>query len=365
MFIHSFKNTFKFFFRQKELLFWSLLFPIILGLFFKLAFANLTQNTKFKTIDVAVNESLMEDKGFESFMKEMEDEKYFNITKTDDDNILAKDDNLKAYIATMDDIYTKGSGISESVVETIMNIYKQKMSLIENIMMKDPTTDLSKITGANDYIKDVSRKNMDPVNIFFYTLIGMTAIYGYMYGLYVSFQYEGNLSVIARRNLVSPIKKNVAFSASVLVSWIMNFGILLVFIVYLKYALGVDFGDRTLQMILLAALATFNGVTLGILIGVSNKASIEMKTGLGIAISMLMSFLAGMMVPDIKILIAEYAPIINKINPVAVVTDAIYSLYYYDTLTRFNMDMINLLIITVVFIFAALFFMRGKEYESL
>ena len=80
---------------------------------------------------------------------------------------------------------------------------------------------------------------------------------------------------------------------------------------------------------------------------------------------MLMAFLAGMMVPEIKVLIAENIPIINKINPVAVVTDAVYSLYYYDSLTRFNYDMLNLLAITVFFIVASLFLMRGKEYESL
>ena len=80
---------------------------------------------------------------------------------------------------------------------------------------------------------------------------------------------------------------------------------------------------------------------------------------------MLMSFLAGMMVPEMKVIIAEELPVINKINPVSVVTDAVYSLYYYDSMARFNKDIVNLLIITVVFVVASLFFMRGKEYESL
>ena len=347
------------------MLFWALVFPIVLGIFFKLAFGGISDNWKFKTIDVAVNESLMEDENFSSFMKEMEDEGYFNVTRAKSEEILDEDDSIKAYVESMDKIYTKRSGISETIVETIMNVYSQKSSMISRIMQKDPRADLSKILDVDNHIKDLSRKNMDPVNAFFYTLLGMTTIYGYMWGLFVSYQYEANLSTNAKRNTVSPTKKGTMLSASLLVSWIINFAITIVFIIYLKYALGVDFGDRMAPLVALSALSSLTGVAFGVLIGVSNKASIDAKTGMGIAMTMFMSFLAGMMAPEIKILVAEHAPIVNKLNPVAVVTDAVYSLYYYDSMTRFNGDIINLALITLFFNVASLFFMRGKEYESL
>lgn len=365
MFVHSFKNTFKVLLRQRAMLFWALMFPIVLGIFFKLAFGNITENSKFKTIDVAVNETLMQDEYFKSFMNDMEKEKYFKVVESDSEDILNKNEDVKAYIHSMDKIYTKKSGISETIVETIMNAYTQKVSMITKIMNKNPTADIGKILGVEDHIQDISRKNMDPVNVFFYTLLGMTTIYGYMWGLFVSFQYEANLSTNAKRNAVSPTKKSTMLSASVLVSWIINFLITVIFIAYLKYGLKVEFGDRMGLVIGLASVSSLCGVTFGILIGVSNRKSLDTKIGIGIALTMLMSFLAGMMVPEIKVLIAENIPIINKINPVAVVTDAVYSLYYYDSLRRFNYDMLNLLAITVFFIVASLFLMRGKEYESL
>ena len=365
MWLHSFKNTFRYLLRQRAMLFWALIFPIVLGIFFKLAFGNITEMDKFKTIDVAVNENLMKDENFKRFMKEMEDEEYFHVTEAKDKDVLDEKDAPKAYIESMDKIYTKKSGISETMVETIMNVYSQKFSMIARIMQKDPTTDLSKIVGVDDHIKDVSRKNMDMTNTFFYTLLGMTAIYGYMWGMFVIYQYEANLSTNAKRNAISPTKKSTMLSASLLVSWIINFVIILIFIIYLKYGLGVDFGGRALPLIVLSALASLSGVAFGVLLGVSNKASLDTKIGLGIAITMLMSFLAGMMVSDLKIIIAEKAPIINKLNPVAIVTDAVYSLYYYDSMARFNWDMINLALITLLFVVASLFFMRGKEYESL
>lgn len=364
MFLHSFKNTFKYLLRQRDMLFWALVFPIVLGIFFKLALGNIVNTGKFKTIGVAVNESLMEEENFSSFMKEMEDEGYFKVTTAKSEDVL-DDDSVKAYVESMDKIYTKRSGISETIVETIMNAYSQKSSMVARIMQKDPRADLSKILDVDNHIKDVSRKNMDPVNAFFYTLLGMTTIYGYMWGMYVIYQYEANLSVNAKRNAISPVKKSVSLGAAVLASWIINFAITLFFIFYLKRVLGVGFGDRALPLIALSALSSLTGVTFGILLGVSNKATIDTKIGLGIAITMTMSFLAGMMKSDMKVIIAEKAPIINKINPVAIVTDAVYSLYYYDSMDRFMQNMMYLGIVTAIFIIVSLCFMRGKEYESL
>ena len=193
----------------------------------------------------------------------------------------------------------------------------------------------------------------------------MTTIYGYMWGMYVIYQYEANLSVNAKRNAISPVKKSVSLGAAVLASWIINFAITLFFIFYLKKGLGVEFGDRVAPLVALSALSSLTGVSFGILLGVSNKATIDTKIGLGIAITMTMSFLAGMMKSDMKVIVAEKAPIINKINPVAIVTDAVYSLYYYDSMDRFMQNMIYLGIVTAIFIIVSLCFMRGKEYESL
>lgn len=218
---------------------------------------------------------------------------------------------------------------------------------------------------VKDYIKDESRTNMDPINIFFYTLVGMTTIYGYMWGLYVIYQYEANLSVNEKRNVIAPIKKSVSLLASILASWIINFVITLIFIFYLDKVLGVEFGGKMPLLVLLSLVSSLAGVGLGILIGVSNKKTLEFKINLGIAISMLMGFLSGMMISSIKVIIQEKALILGKINPVSVVTDAIYSLYYYESTARFYQNIGLLIIISLVFFLVSLFFMRGKEYESL
>lgn len=403
MFIHSFKNTFKVLSRKRELFFWSLIFPIILGIFFKLAFSNITTSKTFEKIPVAVNEEILQDENFKDFIDSMEDENYFEVYKAKDKSIL-QDKNIVAYVEKEDEIFTKKSGIRETIVETILNTYIQKKALVQRVIVKNiaaeifsdkkseiktqdggtffnyffenmkaiinsitenSKVDIEEILKFDDHIKDISAKNMDPVNVYFYTLVGMQVMYGYSWGLYVIYQYEANLSTKAKRNAIAPVNKRVSLFSSILVAWIFNTAISLVFIFFLKNFLGVNFGEKLLPIIGLTILASLTGVSFGSLIGVSNKSPLEIKIGIGIAITMLLCFLAGMMVMQMKVIIQKSFPILNKINPVAIITDAIYSLYYYNSMDRFFENIIRLSGVTLAIILGTLFFMRGKQYENL
>ncbi len=80
---------------------------------------------------------------------------------------------------------------------------------------------------------------------------------------------------------------------------------------------------------------------------------------------MTMTFLAGMMIIQVKPLIATHLPWLAKINPVNVITDALYALYYFPTLDRFFSNLWTLGVITLLFIGLSFFFMRGKRYDHL
>ena len=54
MFFHKFKYTFKYLFKNKSLLFWTFIFPIILSICFYVAFKDIESNEKLKIIDIAV-----------------------------------------------------------------------------------------------------------------------------------------------------------------------------------------------------------------------------------------------------------------------------------------------------------------------
>ena len=54
MFFHNYKYSLKTLFKNKGLIFWTFLFPIILGTFFNLAFSNIENSEKLSIIDIVV-----------------------------------------------------------------------------------------------------------------------------------------------------------------------------------------------------------------------------------------------------------------------------------------------------------------------
>lgn len=364
MFWHSFKNTFKVLIRQKVLIFWSLIFPIILGIFFKLALGNIDNISKFKAIPVAVNEELLEDENFNKFIKEMEDEEFFKVTRVLNQDLLDQKD-ITAYIKSEDEIVCKESGINESIVQTIMDSYLQNKSMILNILKDNPQADMTEILKVKDHIKASSRGDMNVVNTYFYTLIGMQLMYGYSWGLFVIYQYQANLSTKAKRNAVSPVRKPVTVAASMLVAFLINTAIVFITILIFRQFMGVDFSNDWPYLLLLLLIGSLTGVLFGMLIGASNKADIGVKSGMGIGITMLLSYMAGMMDSEVKINIQESMPILNKINPVSLITDGIYSLYYYPTKERFFQNILYISLMAAAFFILTVLFIRGRQYDNL
>lgn len=365
MFAHEFKKTLKVFMRQKVMIFWALIFPLVLGVFFKLALGNVKDSNNFEAIKVGVNESLLDDEYFKNFTDQMKEEDLLNPIASKDDKILDRDD-ISAYIEKKDQVLLKKNGVRESILVNILKYYSMNENMVRTIMEKNPNTDISNIFVDKTHIEsDIPNKDMDPTMVFFYALIGFQIIYGYSWGLSIIYQYEANLTTIAKRNAISPLNKRISLLASMSVGFLLNFFIALFTMLIFNKVLGVDFSNRIPQLLLIVAIGSVTGVSLGMVIGASNKADIETKLGLGIGISLLLSFLAGMMVSNIKIIIAEKAPFINKINPVALISDGIYSLYYYQSLDRYYNNIICLVGVTLGLILLTFIFTRGKQYDSL
>ncbi len=66
-----------------------------------------------------------------------------------------------------------------------------------------------------------------------------------------------------------------------------------------------------------------------------------------------------------KYVIDKNVSILNKINPANMITDGLYSLYYYDTLDRFYFNIISLLIFSAFMIFISYKGLRRQKYDSI
>jgi len=71
------------------------------------------------------------------------------------------------------------------------------------------------------------------------------------------------------------------------------------------------------------------------------------------------------MVPGIKAMIIKYIPILNDINPVAIVADSFYYLSVDADLARFWGKMVVVCILTVIFVLLGFLMTRRTKYASL
>lgn len=402
MFKHIFINRLKMLLRTKATIFWTLVFPIILATFFNLAFGNLAEEEKFEPFNIAViqNENYENEANFKALVEALSadgKDKMFNVqyvqNKEEADKLL-DDNEIKGYLEVKDvlileennnkeetsgellnennsknniKITVKENGTIQTILKSIVDNYYQTYSMIENIaeinpqsLNFNPMTDLD-----NNNFEDNSSKNMDYVVVYFYTLIGMTCLYGGFFGINAINEVEANLSKRAARTSVAPTHKLKTLVASLLAGFIIQYAEVLILLAYLIFALGVDFGNQTLYIILLTLFGSLAGTTTGMLIGACNKKSENAKVGMLISFTMTCSFLAGMMILDMKYIIAKNVPILAKINPVSMITDGLYSLYYYDTLERYFFNIISLIIFSAVMVFASYFFIRRKKYDNI
>lgn len=362
MFIHNLKYAFKTLFRNKMLIFWTFAFPIILGTLFNLAFSNITESEKLDIIDIAIVETeefqnnFVFKIAFQELSKKGKDQIFdIQYVKEEKAKSLLEDEKITGYLkleAGEPKITVINNGINQTIFKYIT----------EEIWQMSKTGELN-LEQVN--IKDISNKNLDYTMIEFYTLIAMAALYGGILSIFAINQSIANLSSKGKRISVSPTKKFTVILSSLLASYLAQvIGLVLLF-VYTIFVLKVDYGSNLGLVILLALVGSLAGLALGLAVGVLSKSNENGKIGILIAITMLCCYLSGMMGITMKYIVDKNAPIINKINPAAMITDGFYSLYYYDTFHRYWFNVTSLLIFAGILVIISLFKLRRQKYDSI
>lgn len=378
MFGHIFINRLKILVRSKTAIFWTLVFPIILATLFNLAFSNITSGENFEVIDLAVvnNENFKNEKNFKVLIESLSSvskDQLFNTKYVTEEEAkaLLQDNEISGYIIVNEkiNIVVKNNGINQSTIKSVVDNYYQVVSVINNISKSNPEAIrngvLEKLNEKINNFNDISNENVDAIVVYFYTLIGMICLYGGTFGVNAVVETEANLSKKGARVSVSPVHKFKLLLASFLAAIIIHYSEVLVLLGYLMFILKIDLGNQVLPVLLLTFVGSLAGTSLGTLIGVSNKKSENMKMSILISVTMLFSFLAGMMVLQIKYIIANKIPLLAHINPVNFITDGLYSLYYYNTLDRYFYNVIGLLVFTLVMFLISYIFIRRKKYDSI
>ena len=388
--LHNFKYTLKTLFKNKILIFWTFAFPLIMATFFNMAFKNITNSEKLDIIDIAVvnNEEYQNNEIYRNTLEQLSDsneDKLFNIVYVDEQQAkeLLNDNKITGYIKLEETtkIVFKENGINETILKYVTEEIEEKSIMIKNLSEQEIekeiktgnyninydelTNKIKELMQTETNIKDVSSKKLDYAMIEYYTLIAMACLYGGTISMNVINKKLPNMCNIGKRISVSPTKKKTTILSSLISSYITQLiGLALLFI-YTIFILKVDYGTNTPLIILLGMVGSLTGLSLGLLIGTIIKKNENIKIGILIGITMLGCFLSGMMGITMKYIIDKNIPLINKLNPAAIITDGFYSLYYYDTLDRYWYNIISLLIISLILILISANSLRRQKYDNI
>ncbi len=384
MFSTIFFNRFKIELRNKDSILWSLFFALALGTLFNFAFKSIYENAMNTTLDVAVVEGEEEfgSGNMSDLLKELEYEdgtKLLNIKSVDMDEakklLDAKEPEISGIIDLRDisdiKLVINESGLESSILGSVVSVLREYSSIIVETIKKDPAMIDSVIESFGDETKElvesngISGNNKDPYVTYFYNLIAMMAVMASMSGVRIPESCQANQSEVGKRVDCSPVNRIFYEIAGLLSAAIIKIAITIIGLCYFCFVLKIDFGGDMPYLFLTAILATLLGLSLGFFVGHIGSFTEKTRDNLLTAIVVGGGFMSGLMVANIKSLVEVKCPIINRINPSAVISDAFYALNMYGVSERYYRAIIYITVLTIVFTVLGLIMSRRKSYASL
>ena len=380
MFMHMFCYRLKCLARDRELVFWTLIFPLILATMFHFAFDQLMgRQEAFSPIGVAVvaSDSYQQNITFRQALgaiSEPGESQLIELTVTDErEAFRLLEDGAVAGVITVGDsvgLTVSQSGIEQSILKAVLDEYAHRYATVTGILRANPAVAgglIRELRQTRSYTQQISFSSAEPDTTlnFFYALIAMTCLYGGFWGLRNTTDMQADLSPQGARRSAAPTHKLGVVLYDLAAALTISLAEVMVLLAYLMLVLRVSFGNEVWYVLLTSLVGCIAGVSLGAFIGTYVRKSEGAKTGILIGTSMTMSFLAGLMIDTMKDMIARKAPVLSYINPAALITDAFYSLYIFESHRRFFLNIGLLLLISSSMCILSFLRLRRDRYASL
>ena len=180
--LHLLKYSFLSKIRNFNIVFWPLVFPLVLGTFFYFAFGNINE-ADFQTVPVAVVKEASADTFLMTYLDEVE--------KSSPDLLKAEEMSEKEALEALQDkkvegIYyvgkepsltVAGTGIEESILQTVLDSCENTRTTITNIMKKNPQMDMETMKSGQQTLSKTGCYGIDFDNVTFnYTQGGKDAL---------------------------------------------------------------------------------------------------------------------------------------------------------------------------------------------
>lgn len=372
--LHLFKYRIISILKEKQVVFWSMLFPILLATMFYLSFGS--SDNEIETINVALVKEDNSDMS-QNFIK------YLDMLESDNSELISvkklskKEANKKLEKLEITGIYYAGeepelvvtsNDTSSSVLKSLLDTYNGQAQIYKDVILERPEK-LATI-AKSDYLEFTNEttlggKSVDGEIQYFLALIGMACMFGCFIGHQVSIQLQANVTSVGLRRAVSSISKFKQIVSDTLAGVFIHYINLAILLFYLIFLLHLDLSGNIVKLVGICIAGGFIGVSLGIFVGTLSKIKEGVRIGILVSIGLLASFCTGLMFSNIKGIIENVCPIFNRINPAAVITDAIYSTSIYDDPERYASDIIILVVMSAIIGIVTFIKTRRECYDNI
>ncbi len=378
MFRHVFSYRLRYLLRNRQMVFWTMLFPILMSIFFSLAFSNLYTAETFRKIPIAVvdSEAYRSDAVFRNVLQSVSagDDALFQVTVANQEKAQQLLD-TGAAVGIVDaqgglHATVSSAGIGQTILKSFLDSYLQMTQTAKTLIAQNPTAAFTglmyDLSAQKAYVKPLSgMPEPETLLAFFYALLAMACMYGSFWGAQEVMDIQANLSAQGARVCVAPIHKLKVFLAGISAAMVIQYCEMLIVLAFMRFALNVNFGSQMGYVLLLSLIGSFMGVTFGAAVAAVGRKSEAVITGILISVSMVLSFFSGLMMVEIKYLAAKAFPPSLYINPATLIADGFYALYYYETHERFWMNAGLLVAFSVLFCLLIYRAIRRRKYASL
>ena len=369
---HLLKYTFLSRVKRFEIVFWPFLFPLALTTLMYFGIGKM-EETDFETIPVAV---VSEEAGtFSVYLKEMESAgNMIRVEEMTEDEALKALENKKVegiYFAGEETTLTVSrNGLAQSILQMILESYEEGRQTMEDVTRLHPegmqaaAAKMSDFRGAVEQVS-LGGRTTNTTAQFFYALIGMACLYGCFIGFGSAMELQANLTALAARRCAAPVHRMKLILSALIVDFTLHFVNMVVLLCYMRYILELQFTGSFIEMLPVLFMGSVFGVTMGLFVSSIGQMGEGVKVGILIGVSMVLSFLAGMMNANIKNAVDKAAPLVNRINPAALISDALYCVNVYDAPARYARDLGILAVMCALMVTGAFLMVRREGSGSI
>ena len=399
-------NTFKYtileLVRMPGVLVWALAFPLILSTVFMMMFGPLDDQSEIDPIPlVAVDPADdVEGQSFQAFLDALSDdgngESLFAITYVPNaeeavdlvERNMAEENPYVGYVQLLEgtpDVHvtsvsdlTGMEWLKTSILVMAMDNYVANAAMIRDLMNGNPglvaqpdmaETLASMTKPIEATVRTTVTANQPKESVrFYFALLGMAALFGGTLGMIAFQRLKPNTSPLGARRALGATSHGRTVAATVAASWTITFACLCVTYLYMRYVAGIDFGGRDGACLITTAIAALTATALGCAISAIPKVPESVKSGILTDIVCCASLFAGLYgepTMELADMVSANFPVLDYVNPAIQISQAFYSIMYYDSLAPMVGHLVGRLGMALVLFALSAQSLRRQRYASL